>query len=90
MVRNWSRGRKLVLTADICRLTWIRTGSYMGTDWSSVVELGKKWEGGARRAHAHSAGNAIENGQLCRAVLKTGWTRPLGTSVVVRGDGPGE
>lgn len=41
-------------------------------------------------AHAHSVGNTIENGQLCRAVQKTGWTRPLGTTAGVPEDWPGD
>lgn len=34
-------------------------------------------------AHAQSAGNAIENAELCRAAMKRSWTRPLGTTVGV-------
>lgn len=51
---------------------------------------GVGWGRSCQRAHAHSVGNTIENGQLCRAVQKTSWTRPLGTTAGVPEDSPGD
>lgn len=34
--------------------------------------------------------NTTENGQLCRALRKTGWTRPLGTTAGAPEDRPGD
>lgn len=48
------------------------------------------WGRSCQCAHAHSVGNTIENGQLCRAVQKTSWTRPLGTTAAVPEDLPGD
>lgn len=48
------------------------------------------WGRECQCAHAHSVGNAIENGELCRAVQKSSWKRPLGTRVGVPEDSPGD
>lgn len=48
------------------------------------------WGRSCQCAHAHSVGNTIENGQLCRAVQKASWTRPLGTTAGVPEDSPGD
>lgn len=48
------------------------------------------WGRSCQCAHAHSVGNTIENGELCRAVQKTSRTRPLGTTAGVPEDSPGD
>lgn len=46
--------------------------------------------GWSQAAHAQSVGNAIENAELCRALRKTSWTPPLGTTAGVLEVSPGD
>lgn len=64
--------------------------SGLWTCFVGALGSGVGWGRSCQCAHAHSVGNAIENGELCRALQKTSWTRPLGTTAGAPEDSPGD
>lgn len=62
---------------EFCRSVRIRIRTGWGGRWSQA-------------AHAQWVGKAIENAELCRAVRKTSWTPPLGTTAGVLEVSPGD
>ena len=96
MRTDWFCMRTDCFKEDRLVFKWTQTGlicantGFRSKQTGSVGPSGGAVGWGARFTHAHSVGSTIENGQLCRAEQKTGWTRPLGTTAAAPEDRPGD